>query len=160
MKIQVCLLVSAITLATVTIGCTDKSETPLTTPGDDGAGKVSDGEPLPQLVADAALEAVPGGTVVGAEREEEGGVMVYEVEISRDGQMFEVELDEAGNILEIEEEGADGDQGEGDDDDAQNGDDDDGDDDDDGNAADASDDDDGDGADANQDEHEEGTIVE
>jgi hypothetical protein len=83
----------------------------VTTPADEGVGKVSDGETVPELVVDAALAAVPGGTMIDAESEEKNGQIVYEIEISRDGDDFEVELDAEGNVLEIEEERGDDDDG-------------------------------------------------
>lgn len=62
---------------------------------------------LPAAVSAAALSAVPGGTIVEAERETEAGVVVYEVEVETAAGEFEVEVSEAGEVLEVEAEDED-----------------------------------------------------
>ena len=73
----------------------------------------------------AALEAVPGATFVEGELDEEDGFLVYDVELTVDGQEVEVSVD-AGNaaVLEVERDDEDDDD---DDDDEQDDEDDDGD---------------------------------
>ncbi len=92
-------------------GCSESTSTPLAIPSDsEAAGKESQGtETLPQLIADAVNQAMPGGTIVAAFREKEHGKNIYEVEVEVDGQRFEVEVDESGKVLEIEKDDGDAD---------------------------------------------------
>ncbi len=90
---------------------------------------------LPQVVADAAAKAVPGGKIVEAEKETGKDGTTYEVEVEKDGKTTEIEIDASGKVLEIESDGDDDDSEDDDDDDAEGDDiddDTDGDDDDDG----------------------------
>lgn len=64
----------------------------------------------PDIVLQAADDAVPGGEITGIEREEEDGVYIYEVQMLKNGVNYEVEITAEGEVLEIE-------QGDDDDDD-------------------------------------------
>ena len=64
---------------------------------------------LPQAVKDAVAQAVPGGTIVEAEMETEGGQSVYDIEVEADGKEFDVEVTEDGTVLEVEEDDGDDD---------------------------------------------------
>ncbi len=62
---------------------------------------------------EAALTAVPGGTVTGSELENENGSVVYEVEVTDPaGQAIEVKVD-AGNAQVLAQETEEGDEAEG-----------------------------------------------
>ncbi len=94
------------------------SPTPAAHRGDEGEVSVPLSE-VPAVVMNAAKGAVSGIIFTRAEREFEGGRMVYDMAGTMDGQAYEVEVTESGEVLEIELE----------DDDDDNDDDDDGDDD-------------------------------
>ena len=64
---------------------------------------------LPMAIVDAISQAVPGGTLVEAEVETEGGQVIYEVEVEAGGKVFEVEVAEDGTVLEVEEDDEDDD---------------------------------------------------
>lgn len=80
--------------------------------GDDGADdKLGDDEedeeeiPLsevPDIVKEAALNAVAGLVLEEAARETEGDAIVYELEGEADGTEYEVEVSAAGKVLEVE----------------------------------------------------------
>lgn len=57
----------------------------------------------PDLILDAANEALPGGAVTGVVEEEENGQTVYEVQKLVDGIEYEIEVTADGEVLEIEE---------------------------------------------------------
>lgn len=57
---------------------------------------------VPQVVKDAALKAVPGIKLTGAEKETENGVVVYELKGAKDGGEYEIEINAKGEVLEIE----------------------------------------------------------
>ena len=59
---------------------------------------------LPDSIAEAVSEAIPGGEITEAELEIEDGDKVYEVTVEKDGKEFEVELSLEGEVLEVEEE--------------------------------------------------------
>jgi len=59
---------------------------------------------LPDSIAEAVAEAIPGGEITEAELEIEDGDKVYEVTVEKDGKEFEVELSLEGEVLEVEEE--------------------------------------------------------
>ena len=80
---------------------------------------------VPQHVKDAALAAVPGLVLSGAEREVEKGVVVYDLEGKAAGVAYEVEVTAEGKVTEVEKEGADDDKDDDDDDDKEGADDDD-----------------------------------
>ena len=71
-------------------------------------GAVADSEeevPLsevPQVVLDAAQQAVPGITLTEAELERTENGPVYEIEGEVDGQEYEIEVTAAGEVLEVE----------------------------------------------------------
>ena len=58
---------------------------------------------VPQAALDAVTAAQPGGTIIGAEREDEKGVTVYELQVRQpNGTVIEVETDAQGTILGTE----------------------------------------------------------
>lgn len=57
---------------------------------------------LPPAASDAVKAAFPGAAIAGIEREREGGVTLYEVSLTVDGQLIEVEVSPEGIIGEIE----------------------------------------------------------
>ena len=56
----------------------------------------------PDVVLQAADDAVPGGEITGIEREEEDGEYIYEVQKLVDGVNYEIEITAEGEVLEIE----------------------------------------------------------
>jgi uncharacterized membrane protein YkoI len=72
---------------------------------------------VPQNVKDAALAAVPGLVLAGAEREVEKGVLHYDLEGKANGVSYEVEVTADGKVTEIEKEGDDDDDDDKEDDD-------------------------------------------
>jgi uncharacterized membrane protein YkoI len=80
--------------------------------GDEGADEhevVLAVDAIPVPIKNAARKAVPGLAITGAEREMEGGRMVYCVHGNADGEFVEVEIASDGSVLEIER-GDDGDE--------------------------------------------------
>ena len=59
---------------------------------------------LPKAVLAAIKAQFPAAEITEAEKETEGGKVVYEVELKDKGQEYEVELLEDGTILEVEKE--------------------------------------------------------
>jgi uncharacterized membrane protein YkoI len=59
---------------------------------------------VPAAVKQAALAAVPGLKLTGAEKETEHGKLVYCLEGTADGEAVEVEVSASGDVLEIEHE--------------------------------------------------------
>ena len=57
----------------------------------------------PDVVLQAADDAVPGGEIMGIEREEEDGEYIYEVQKLVDGVNYEIEITAEGDVLEIEQ---------------------------------------------------------
>lgn len=57
---------------------------------------------VPESVKKAALEAVPGLVLSGAEKEKEHGQLVYSLEGTAAGEAYEVEVSAGGKVLEIE----------------------------------------------------------
>lgn len=57
---------------------------------------------VPQVVKDAAIAAVPGLVLSGAEQETEDGSIVYELEGVADGRTWEIEVSADGRVLEQE----------------------------------------------------------
>ena len=72
---------------------------------------------VPDAVKDAALAAVPGITLTGAETEVENGVRVFGLLGTVDGALYEVEVTEDAKVLEIELEDDDDDEDEDNEDD-------------------------------------------
>jgi hypothetical protein len=71
--------------------------------GEDGDdGEHVDLEQLPTTVRAAAMARMPTLVLVGAEREVEHGVLVYELFGTVDGEPYELEISEFGNVLEVE----------------------------------------------------------
>lgn len=69
--------------------------------GDDTEEKVELSE-VPEAAKKAALEAVPGLVLTGAEREVEHGQVVFSLEGTVGGEEHEVEVTPDGKVLEIE----------------------------------------------------------
>lgn len=65
---------------------------------------------VPDAVKNAALAALPGLVLTGAERETENGQVVYGLEGTVDGEPWEVEVAADGTVMEIESEGDDDDR--------------------------------------------------
>jgi uncharacterized membrane protein YkoI len=57
---------------------------------------------LPKKVADAVKARFPGAEITGAEKEKEGGAIVYDVELKHKGRKYEMEIKEDGTVIEIE----------------------------------------------------------
>lgn len=57
---------------------------------------------VPDAVKQAALAAVPGLALTGAEQETEDGAVVYSLQGTASGRDVEVEVSAAGKVLEIE----------------------------------------------------------
>ncbi|MHC4915645.1 MAG: PepSY domain-containing protein [Planctomycetota bacterium] len=85
-----------------------------------GAGETEEKVPLskvPEVVKAAALKAVPGIVLTGAEKEVENGKVVYELEGTVRGKKYEIEVTPEGKVLEVEEDDDDDDDDADDDDD-------------------------------------------
>ena len=90
----VLMLTAIIGLSASSLGDRDEQEVPL--------------DDLPQVVKDAALDAVEGITLTEAELEtHKDGTKVYEVEGTADGKEYEIKITEAGKVLAIEVEDED-----------------------------------------------------
>ena len=59
---------------------------------------------LPQKVRAALDQRFPGADLLGAERDDDGGHIEYEVELRHDGQRYEVDVREDGEITDIDRE--------------------------------------------------------
>ena len=80
---------------------------------DDDWGETDQEIPLvevPVAVKDAALAAVPGMKLTGAETEMENGVRVFDLLGMADGKQYEVEVTDDAKVLEIELEDDDEDE--------------------------------------------------
>lgn len=62
---------------------------------------------VPEVVMNAAQQALPGIVLTGAEIEESEGELNYELEGEVDGVEYEIELSPSGEVLEIESENED-----------------------------------------------------
>jgi len=62
---------------------------------------------VPQVVKDAAAKAVPGIVLEEAERETEGGQVVFNLEGEAGGKDYELEITAEGKVLEVEVEDED-----------------------------------------------------
>ena len=62
---------------------------------------------VPQVVKDAAANAVKGLVLTEAEKETENGVVIYELEGIADGVEYELEITADGTVLEVEKEDQD-----------------------------------------------------
>jgi hypothetical protein len=58
---------------------------------------------VPAVVSQAAIAAVPGLVLTGAEIEEENGASIYCLEGTANGETWEVEVSPSGQVLEIEQ---------------------------------------------------------
>jgi len=76
---------------------------------DDGLEEAVALDAVPATALAAAKKAVPGVVFTSAEREVEGGVTLYSLEGSVDGERCEVEVTPDGEVLEVER-GADDDE--------------------------------------------------
>ncbi|MCZ6599103.1 MAG: PepSY domain-containing protein [Planctomycetota bacterium] len=70
---------------------------------DDDQEELISVDEIPQAVKDAALAAVPGLVIEAAEKELEGGALVYCVHGTAKGESWEVEVTPDGNVVEIEQ---------------------------------------------------------
>jgi len=67
----------------------------------DRSGKISPGK-VPQKVMDTLKARFPGAEVNGAEREVEGGKVVYDLEFNVRGHKYESDIEENGTMREYE----------------------------------------------------------
>lgn len=70
---------------------------------DDKAEKLSP-DKLPRAVADAVKTRFPDGKITSAEKEAEGGKVVYDIELTSGGIKYEMDMLGDGTIVEIEKE--------------------------------------------------------
>ena len=70
---------------------------------DDKAEKISP-DKLPKAVADAIKARFPDGKVTSAEKENEDGKTVFDIELTSGGLKYEMDMLEDGTIVEIEKE--------------------------------------------------------
>jgi hypothetical protein len=73
------------------------------TVADDKAEKLSP-DKLPRAVADAVKTRFPDGKITSAEKEAEGGKVVYDIELTSGGIKYEMDMLGDGTIVEIEKE--------------------------------------------------------
>ncbi len=64
---------------------------------------------VPEIVLEAANNAVAGGEITEVEREDEDGEVIYEVEKVVDGTEYEIEVTADGVVKEVEKEEEDDD---------------------------------------------------
>jgi hypothetical protein len=83
-------LIGLVTLATAALA-DEKSE------------KISP-DKLPQKIKDSIKGRFPGAEVTGAEKENEKGKVVFDIELKHEGRKYEMEIEEDGTIVEIEKE--------------------------------------------------------
>lgn len=57
---------------------------------------------IPQKVADSAKARLPGAEITSAEKENENGGVVYDLELKQDGLKYEMDVKQDGTITEIE----------------------------------------------------------
>jgi len=70
---------------------------------DEKAGKIAP-DKLPQKIKDSIKERFPGAEVTGAEKENENGQIMYDIELKHEGRKYEMDIKEDGTIVEIEKE--------------------------------------------------------
>jgi hypothetical protein len=59
---------------------------------------------LPKSVKETLVKTVPGAEVLEVEKEENGGVVVYEIEVKVKGKTYEVVIEESGKLVSKKEE--------------------------------------------------------
>jgi uncharacterized membrane protein YkoI len=59
---------------------------------------------VPQKIMDTIKTRFPGADVSSVEKENEGGKVVYDVELKHKGRKYEMDIEENGTIIEIEKE--------------------------------------------------------
>jgi hypothetical protein len=57
---------------------------------------------LPKKVKDAINKRFPGAKITSAEKEIEGGKVVYDIELTQKGREYEMDIQENGTVIEIE----------------------------------------------------------
>jgi len=87
-------LVASVALALLLAGCSHNKQ-------QSEAKKISPNEIPPQVMT-AAKARLPGAEVTSAERENENGAVVYDLELKQGGRKFEMDIKEDGTIMEIE----------------------------------------------------------
>jgi Putative beta-lactamase-inhibitor-like, PepSY-like len=70
---------------------------------DDKAEKLT-ADKLPKAVAAAVKERFPGAEFTSITRENEGGKIVYDIELKHKGRKYEMDIHEDGTVIEIEKE--------------------------------------------------------
>ncbi len=70
---------------------------------DEKAEKIAP-DKLPQKIKDSIKERFPGAEVTGAEKENENGQIMYDIELKHKGRKYEMDIKEDGTIVEIEKE--------------------------------------------------------
>jgi uncharacterized membrane protein YkoI len=69
----------------------------------DKAEKLDPGK-LPEKISAAINGRFPGAQVTSAEKENEGGKVVFDIELKQGGKKYEMDLQEDGTIIEVEKE--------------------------------------------------------
>src|SRR5712692_3063332 len=59
---------------------------------------------LPQKIKDSIKDRFPGAEVTSAEKENENGKVMYDIELKHEGRKYEMDIKEDGTIVEIEKE--------------------------------------------------------
>src|SRR6266568_193379 len=70
---------------------------------DEKAGKIAP-DKLPQKIKDSIKGRFPGAEVTSAEKENEKGQIMYDIELKHEGRKYEMDIKEDGTIVEIEKE--------------------------------------------------------
>ncbi len=70
---------------------------------DEKAGKIAP-DKLPQKIKDSIKDRFPGAEVTSAEKENEKGKVMYDIELKHEGRKYEMDIKEDGTIVEIEKE--------------------------------------------------------
>lgn len=70
---------------------------------DEKAEKIT-ADKLPQKVKDSIKDRFPGSEVTSAEKENEKGQVMYDIELKHEGRKYEMDIKEDGTIVEIEKE--------------------------------------------------------
>lgn len=72
--------------------------------GQESKDKKLSPQDLPRPVMEAAMARLPGAQITAAEKENENGNVVYDLELTQKGRKFEMDVKEDGTIMEIEKE--------------------------------------------------------
>jgi hypothetical protein len=73
------------------------------TMADEKTEKISP-DKLPQNIKESIKDRFPGADVTSAEKENENGQVMYDIELKHEGRKYEMDIKEEGTIVEIEKE--------------------------------------------------------